>query len=1015
MKDRIMHYLQAFIRGEEDNLAQELMNELKLDEATFRERVREVQSAILHGYQHFSISTIDAFFQRVIRSFTREAGISSDYNLEIEHDDVMEMVIKNLMDELGHKKELTNWIVELALQNLENEKSWDMRQSLLKFSDQIFREEFKAIEKEVNETTSQENFFQATRNMLYAIREEFIQYNKSRAQQIFTGFVSRGLTTDYFKYKTKGSVYTIVKKLGQATSTEDKLNIRGEMYDAANWFNKEHPQYKQLVQQAEVQWVSLFREMMDSRENKMKGACTAEAILAQFSMFGLLSDVSRKLSDYKHENNILLLAEAAYFLSQIIDNSDTPFIYEKIGSFYRHYLIDEFQDTSGLQWKNLKPLIYNSLDSGYACLLVGDVKQAIYRWRGGDQDLLQQQAGREAGESRTKIFLLDKNFRSDSEIVAFNNRLFQTLATTLLPAQGISVKEYNDVEQTPVKTDNGWVQVTMIEDSKTEGWKTAALAQTAKKIEELQQRGVAPGHIALLVRKNKEGEEIISYLAKRKDSLLAQPGCVYDVISNESLCIGNASTVKLLTAAMTYLLHPEDAIARTQLAYEYTRIHQPGKSWNDVFLICATAAFESLLPTSFSKQKHFLKKLPLFELTETLIDIFSLKDQLTELAYLLAFQNRVLEFSYRNPNDLLSFLEWWKDAKDKQYITAPADADAMRLFTLHKAKGLQFQYVIIPFCAWATDHEGNMGPLLWEKLEHEPFSSLGYLPVKYSSGLANTFFEEVYQTEKNRTHLDNLNLLYVAFTRAEKGLFVFAPYNNKNNVSDWVHKAIMQSPELVANWNETTLTYQSGSMPAATPVLKRKPISSSLSTYLTQSWRTKLIIKRTNTEPGTEGQRDKQERGKRLHALLSRVKLASDVDKAIFYLEASGEVNVDEKKELNAMLTSMLANPQVADWFTEKWNIQTEVSTLSPGGKEWRIDRLLLQGQQAVVIDYKTGTKQKKDQEQVAEYCMLLNDMGFQTQGYLLYLSDEMEVQQVTLLNRKKVKNKNQLGLDFTA
>ncbi|MBS1558653.1 MAG: UvrD-helicase domain-containing protein [Bacteroidetes bacterium] len=1014
MKNRILHYLQAFVSGKENELATELQQELNLDTATFLERAREVQQSILHGYHHFSISTIDAFFQRVIRSFTREAGILGDYRLEVEHKDVMETVIANLIAELGRQEQLTDWVLEFALQNLENDKSWDMRQSLLSFSEQIFNEAFKAIEEEVRETTSSHFFFKETHQRLQSEKFQFIHYCQSRAQHLLAQFKLAGLTVEDFKYKSQGSVFSFVKKISELNSAsgfkEIPKRIGNELLSIENWFDKKHPQYGVLTQRAD-NWVHPFNEIITFREKNLKKALTAEVLLKEFYAFGLLTDVLRKLNEYKLENNVMVLADAAHFLNKIIDNSDTPFVYEKTGSFYRNYLIDEFQDTSGLQWKNFKPLMSNSLDSGYPCLIVGDVKQAIYRWRGGDQDLLQHRAMSELGQDRTKVFTLDKNFRSNSSIVDFNNQLFESMASILSKELGIAMDEYSDVKQIPVKTDCGITYVKWVASTETTNWKQVALEQTALKIEELQQQGIAPGDIAFLARTNKEGAEIISYLAQRKNSALAKTDCVYEVISNDSLRIDNASSVNLIVAAMTYLLNHEDTLARAQLAYEYARIHQPDQALDDVFSV-AGEMFDLQLPHAFAAHKISLRKLLLFELTETLIEIFSLKNQIGELSHLLAFQDLVLNFAHQERNDLPSFLVWWADNKQKKFIKAPIEASAMSLFTLHKAKGLQFKYVIIPFCSWRIDHDPTNSPLLWQKSVHAPFSELGFFPVKYSSSLKDTFLKEAYEAEHARTYLDNLNLLYVAFTRAENGLIVFAPAPNEkifnSSVAGWVHKAMGQSPGLAEGWNEELLTYQAGVISTTEISSFKEQKTVLLNEYITQSWRNKLLIKKS-PQPGDT--QPKQRMGIWLHAALAQINYVRDVERALFDLENNGDINLNEKEQLKKNLYGLLAHPQVADWFSEKWNVQTEVSAWLPVGKELRIDRLLTQGRQAIVIDYKSGNPAKSDHDQVMEYGAVLNEMGFHTEGFLLYLNEEkIEVKKVF---PKKSKTKNQLGLDF--
>ena len=1025
MKDRIMRYLNEFANGESNELAGELQKELSLDPQTFQSHAREVQAAILHNYNQFSVSTIDAFFQKVIRSFTREAGILGDYRLEVEQDLVMEEVIGTLIDELGERKQLTDWVVELALQNLENDRSWDMRSSLVSFSNEIFRDEFKTVEETVAHHAENKNYFRDTLTALQKKKFEFINFTKSRAKNILAEFHALGLGADDFKYA--GGIYNFfvkVSEIGSAKDFDDKAKgsrVDNEFQSSKNWPGKDHPKSVEIIRHADDKWIAILNEVLDYRKKNFQVALSAEVALSNFYAFGLLTDISRKLGEYKRENNLMLLADAPQFLNGIIQNSDTPFIYEKAGSFYRNFLIDEFQDTSGLQWKNFQPLLTNGLDSGYPSLIVGDVKQAIYRWRGGDQSLLQSSIESELGNVRTEIKLLNKNFRSTKEIVSFNNALFKSASAIASFDNGlaISANEYHDVDQLTTKPGDGFVQVKFFPDYEDLKWKDEAMRQMVLDIEELQKQGAKPSDIALLVRTNVEGQELVTFLLNHKNSDEAKSYCRYDVVSSESLRIDSASSVNLLTAALTYLLNYDDAIARAQLAYEYSRQQDSEKSMADVFAVSNAVVFENNLPLAFTERKISLRKLSLFELTETLIEIFELGKTSGELPYLLAFQDQVLDFANRERNDLRAFLDWWENNKQKKSIVAPMGAEAMQLFTLHKAKGLQFKYVIIPFCSWGLDHDGFKAPNLWVKSTAPVFNDIGYLPVKYSSTLKESLFAEDYTAEHSKVYLDNLNLLYVALTRAENGLIVFAPDPKvriyKNSVARLLFDGIKGSPELANAFNASLQSWSSGGIKVSSENRISETNTTSLETYNTSQWRGKLIVKKTApnvTAIEDDQQRQKINYGIHLHTAFSKINYASDISMAINKMESAGDINLSEKELLEQSIRKLMESTQVADWFSSKWEVRNETHTLLPGGKEYRIDRLLLKDRQAIVIDYKTGSPKKEDQKQIGEYCLMLNQMGYEPEGYLLYLTDG-EVVSVVPPKIPKKKNQNQLGLEF--
>ena len=717
----------------------------------------------------------------------------------------------------------------------------------------------------------------------------------------------------------------------------------------------------------------------------------------------------------------MLLADAPRFLNGVIQDSDTPFIYEKVGSFYRNYLIDEFQDTSGLQWKNFFPLITNGLDQGFPSMVVGDVKQAVYRWRGGDLKLLQQDVEQHIGKERVNLKELSRNFRSASEVVSFNNALFQASAAIVAKETGksIAAEAYRDVPQLVSKKVDGFVQVSFLEGDAEENWKVLASNQIPICLEKLQRLGAALKDIAILVRTNGEGQKIVAHLMNYRNSEKADPDCKYDVISNESLRLDGATTVNLLISSLKYLLNPEDGIARAQLIYEFTKLNQSDKNLNEVFASVNQITFENDLPIAFAKQKVSLKKLPLFELTETLIEIFGLGNYTGEIAYLQTFQNLVLDFTSRERNDVNSFLEWWEENKAKKSIQVSGEVDAVQLLTIHKSKGLQFKYVIIPFCSWSLDHEPSKSPNLWVTSTESPLDKAGYLPIKYTSALKETTFANYYEEERSRCFLDNLNLLYVALTRAEHGMIVMAPAmtnrNTKGTVARLLFEGITNSTDLQLKWNEVALVWQSGewSLSPASIKKEQKP-ALKLNHYPTTQWRNKLVIRQSAKgyfEPTSIEIIEKVQYGIHLHAVLSRIKYSDESDEAIQHLIFEGLITKDEKPIIEKLLMELLSNAIIASWFARDWDIRTEVPILLPGGSESRIDRLLLKEGKTIVVDFKTGEPKSDDVKQVKEYMEIVKKMDYvNVEGYLVY-SKTGDV--VTIPPGKISKGKNKSQIDF--
>lgn len=1026
MKDRILAYLDDFSNDRSQDLALELQKELGLDAPTFIERAQEIRSEILHKYSQFSISTIDAFFQRVIRAFTREAGLSGDYRLEVEHDEVVDEVINNLMEELGTNKELTEWVVEFAGQNLAEDKGWDVRPGLRDFSKEIFKEDFRLVESEVDLVTQKADFFTNLKTELSKHRNQFINFIRPRATNALKAIHEADLSVNDFKYATKGSLYTHFVKLSSMKSVKDYPESRSRAENdftvAKGVVNEKSTKRKEVLALAERELVPVLKEINEFYKKNSVQALSAEVVLNNFYAFGLIADISRKLKEYKQENNMMLLSDAPYFLNSVIGESDTPFVYEKVGSFYKNFLIDEFQDTSGLQWKNFKPLIVNSLDSGYSSIIVGDVKQAIYRWRSGDLFLLQREVVTEIGAHRVASFNLDKNYRSSKQIVAFNNAVFQSAAQLVAHETGatISAEVYKDVEQGIVKKSEGFVDLAFLKDEDGEDWETIALQRIPVFMERLQTLGIHLKDIAILVRRNEDGQKIVSHLLEYKHSGSAKENFRYDVVSNESLRLDGAGSINFLIAALTYLQNPDDNIACAQLSYEHARLKNTVTDLHQVFAVSNRALIESNLPDGFTKNKSGLKKLPLFELTETLVELFGLGKQPGELEYLQTFQNEVLNFSSRERNDIGAFLDWWDEIGRKKSIQVSGDVDAAQIITVHKSKGLQFKYVIIPFCSWELDH-GWKSPMMWVKSEQQPFGQAGFLPVNYNSKLDESFFAAYYREERTRSYLDNLNLLYVALTRAEHGLIVTAPFSKKNdklgNVGNLLHN-IMQQPQFGARWNSSEKVWCAGEWSSYDEEKKSPVASLPLSHYASNSWRSKLVIRHHAAGHFQEKESETTARikyGIHLHTIFSRIRYREDLDETFKVMQLTGVINEQEKPVIRQLVDELFSNKTIASWFDRNWEVRTEVPVLLPGGEESRIDRLLLKGQQAVVIDFKTGNPTKSDSQQVNSYLDTLRKMNFQNvKGYLLYIrTGEVAPVPAGKPTKSSKQNKDQLGLDF--
>lgn len=995
MKERILLYLDQFARGEKNNLSEEVKAELNLTDTQLKEKSAEVLSSLLHHYSQFSISTIDSFFQRVIRSFTREAGLLGNFRLEVDNDLVMDEVIGELMDELGpDNKQLTDWVIQFSRDRLVEGENWNITYALKSFSQEIFKEQFKEVEEQILKPDDEGQVYKEILSTLTKEVAVFENFMKVPAQKAMESIQRNGLTVEDFSYKDQGTAYKYFQEFARGKYfSADGSRIQSAAASSNDWAAKKAYNYQKLKDLAERELMPLLREMIEYDAKNIERYRSAIEVLKNFYSFGLISDITRKLKAYKQENNIMLLSDAPQFLNGIINNSDTPFIYEKVGSFFKNYLIDEFQDTSMFQWQNFLPLLKEAGDQGQKSLIVGDVKQSIYRWRGGDLSLLQTDVADKFGKDQVEVLPLNTNYRSAGKVVEFNNNLFQKSAVIIqqITEQPLPAEVFGDVAQNVSRfPDKGFVHINFIEKQEGEEWQQEALRQLPHWIEQLQDKGAALKDIAILVRTNKEGQQIANHLLQFRGSPDAKPGYRYEVVSNESLRLDTSRSVSLLINAMMYLNNPNDAIARGQLAFEIAREGDLGK----IFAEAGKNNLAEIFPPEFLLDFHQFKRLSLFELTEDLIRIFHLGETDEELAYLQAFQDLILEFSAREKTDLTSFLEWWELYKDKKSIQVSASVDAVNIITIHKAKGLQYKFVLIPFCNWRLNHEIN--PLMWVKSVQEPFKKLGYLSVRYGSTLEKTYFKEDYEKEYTKAYLDNLNVLYVAFTRAEEGLIAFAPKPYAEKVStagDLLYAVLQQDSTFVGS------EYTSGTLELLHKPEKENEYSTlELKSYPSYNWRDKLVIKREGAEyfeTTLSEKRTKINRGILVHTVLSRIQYKNQAKDALEEFFLSHALSDEDQKAVEDQINQVLQHKQMSAWFGKEWEVKNESVILLPGQMQQRIDRIMFNPKRTVIIDYKTGERKEKDKRQMEGYAQVLTQMGYpNVEAYLVYLK-EMVVEEV--------------------
>lgn len=1002
MKERVLDFLINISKGKHELVA-EFSEELKLSEVEIQKRAKETLTHLLHHYGFFSISTIDTFFHRVIRAFSREIGLQGSFGIELDTDKVAEFISSDVFTDIDDPQ-LKEWLVEFAGSKLGDGEGYEFRGEVRELAKQLFKEEFKDLAQKQFEDGQAKEKLKTLKGKLLSTKRNFENGLAEVGKKFFKVQELSGIELDDFAGGSKRTIPNFFERL-KSGDIKDPFNktILTAKDDPEKWSTKTSAKKDQITQFAANQGAPLVEEAVNFYEQNQAEYFTAKASIEHLYTLGLLSDLARRLQEYKREEEIIMISDLPDFLSQIIDDSGSPFIYQKVGSRYKHFLLDEFQDTSKLQWRNFKPLLEESISQGVDAenrtnesIVVGDAKQSIYSWRGGDPSLLLK--GIQEDFPQAKWVPGEVNYRSARNVVEFNNVLFEEgaklmaeeMSETLNP-DGIAafLQTYEGVVQKVAPKNQGiegLVQVEFLSKERGEYWKEVAMHRTVDVLEGLLADGHDLNEIALLVRTNREAADLVDYVQLYKQQADTQ----LEVISDDGMLLRNSPVVQLIISAFGHLIYPADDTILSDLVFKYQETVEGRQfvSHNDFSLLT-----EEGLPPSFRKHKPHLLHLPIFEMTEVLIRTFGLDKIESEYAYLQAFQDAVLEYSKNHRSDVRLFLEWWEDTGNKRSVRLTGALGAVEIITSHKAKGLQYPIVIVPFCNFSMDSQEHTS--WYDAPEHENFSDVKSLPIDYKSELDKTAFSGAYKDELAKWHLESLNVLYVAFTRAERGLIALceAPPKDKKKMYGSASKLIWSVLDRtnLPEWDDASGIFKKGKI----EVIPREQQTNllKLNGYQSNKWSSKLSIKKTGKAYYDDEVEKQRNEGILLHQILSEITTWKMADEVLDRYERRNEITHEDKERFGKVISNLWSNPEIKDWFSEDYEVKTEVVVLPKDGETKRMDRVIIKDNQAKVIDFKNGKPKKGDEHQVREYVDLLKGMGYEADGYLLYLKDQAVLQ----------------------
>lgn len=1028
MKERILSQLYGIATSlkSSDGYLKEIMKTSNKSVDEIRKAADTALKNIIHDYSRFRIETIDSFFQSVMRNLARELELGANMTIELNNGDVLSDAVDSMIEKLDRMSPTLYWLLEYIEERIADDKRWNVSSEIKGFGRNIFDEAY--IEKGValREKLKDTKFIPQYRKKLQEKRESILDTMKGFSEHFQEILNANGLTPTDLKNGARG-IGSYFNKIASGKLSNDVRNSTVEkcLEGAENWTTKTSPYKDTIISLANQVLIQVLNDAENTRMSSNKVLNSCDMSLRYLNNLQLLMRIDSEVREQNLSHNRFLLSDTNALLHSIIREGDASFVYEKIGTTIDTVMIDEFQDTSRMQWENFHLLLEESLAQKEGSMIVGDIKQSIYRWRNGDWKIL---AGLDKDRSfRLSSKTLDTNWRSEANIIAFNNDIFTSACKVLNERYKADEGEdctqlldaYSDVRQKTSKdTKEGYIKLSFLKNSDEHPYTDTTMELLAEEVDSLVKRGVRVNDIAILVRKNKSIPTIADYFDKNTP---------YRVVSDEAFRLDASLAVCMLIDGLRYISEPTDRIACARLAVAYQKeILKKDVDYNTVLL----NSVEDYLPAEFRLMLPEMSLMPLYELLEKLFVIFRMDMIEEQDAYLCAFYDAVTEYMQNNSSELTSFLTYWSETLYAKTIPS-GEISGIRILSIHKSKGLEYHTVLLPFCDWKMENE-TYNHMLWCRIneadaDKEPFCELDLTPVNYSSAMAESYFSDSYREERLQLWVDNLNLLYVAFTRACKNLIVWCKDEHKDTVSKLLKESIdcMKEIKMTCNMpeldeedeenkeeNDEPIVYEygeiciSGEKKKSDSTNRLVAIPDAVNVKI-ESLETEIDFKQSNRSADfIRGDEDEEEnlrsqyirQGQLLHTLFASIDTKEDLTAAIERLLFEGVIESAEKaQEIYEIAERALNLDEVKDWYSGEWTLYNECSIIynDEQGKMQtrRPDRVMMKGNEVVVVDFKFGKKKPEYSTQVREYMSLLSEMGYtDIKGYIWYVySGELE------------------------
>ena len=991
MKSRVVESLSEFAKDNPSEKALQLMQHINIDTnlsvKSIQEKAKSIIKNLIHNYAAFDISTIDKFTHKVIRAFAHDLNLPITFEVSLDTENLLTEAVDAIIAQAGEDETLTNLLVDFTMEKTDDDKSWDVSREIMNTGRLILNENNREEITHFNTKTIAE--FVEIKNKLTELSEQIASETVKLATEALLLIEKKGIDLKSFSsgYFPKHLI----------SIQEGKFNPKNKTYHAfedikINKSAKDGAIIESIIPQ--------LLEFLESIYSKFEKRNFYEAFLKNITPLSLLNTVSNELAKIQKEQNILSIAEFNKLINEQIQNQPAPFIYERLGERYKHFFIDEFQDTSEMQWQNLIPLIDNALVSEDlqgergSLLLVGDPKQSIYRWRGGKaEQFIELSKDKNPFNVDKKTEQLETNYRSYSEVINFNNNFFRFLSKEF---QNDDYKDLylNHSHQKTNDKKGGFVSISFIPKLDKEELEEDTLDKnelylkaTFQKIEVSKANGFRNKYLVILTRKKTQGTAIANFLTENG----------IPILSSESLLIGASSEVQCIIQILRYLKNNNDLEAKANFLYYLANNQQEQLPIHDFIFqgieLKNEKEFQTWL-TQFGLDFSFenSRKKSLYEATETIIaNVIPMPKR---NAYVQYFLDIVLERDIKNQAGISDFLDYWDKNGEKLSIPSPEGNDAVRIMTIHKSKGLEFPVVIFPF----AEEDFGKGPSekIWLNADEELIGLPKALVDKSSN--VEGYGEEakkIYNQKKQEDLLDIINVLYVALTRAEEQLHVISAMNIKrdgslpNNLSSFFIDFLQDK-----GFDQTNAIYEFGQAKKISTDTKTEKITQVIP-QLSSALNPKSIkIAQLESIMWNTKQQNAIEYGNTIHEILSFVKTKDDIDVAITKAIENGLMIFTQKEEVTKTIHEIVNHYDLIDFYAQGNKVLNEQTIIQKEGNLVKPDRMVLNANNEIyLLDYKTGSHLPKYKVQLDQYQNAIEAMGFKVvKKSLVYIGEEIDV-----------------------